>query len=241
VKRGIPARFQFPTKEGAVSVEVDIAHVAAHLADLDIGATDLRALLSQAELHLHEGATCISATLGRTVGRSRLLPTPPGSEVFWGYRPGRTTPTRFVVGDSLPTRTLTAWVRREGPSRLRLLTVYAGPPAPLEVHDPALTAADRPAAEAFWQEHALAAERPGRTLLCDGFDLATLPQVGGTTALTRSVPPEHTQSLSEGARVVIAGERLNLAPGDRMLARSADRWFWVECPPLQASAQPSHS
>lgn len=45
-----------------------------------------------------------------------------------------------------------------------LYTVVGGPAAPKELADPYLTAEERPAAEAFWREHALADGTSGGSL-----------------------------------------------------------------------------
>lgn len=60
----------------------------------------------------------------------------------------------------MPTPDFTAWLRREASGELRLITLYAGRPAPREIHDPDIPLDAIDDSIAFWTRHALAADPP---------------------------------------------------------------------------------
>lgn len=81
----------------------------------------------------------------------------PEAEVVYAARPGRAYPSRLTARPGFPTRQVTVVAGPHAGEPCVLYTAYGGPPAPRELGDPALSAADRPAAEAFWKDHALSA------------------------------------------------------------------------------------
>ena len=70
-------------------------------------------------------------------------------------RGGRLWFSRFVARDMRPGQQVTIIAGPHEGLPCVLYTVFGGPLAPQEPGDPALKPEDRPAAEAFWSEHAL--------------------------------------------------------------------------------------
>jgi hypothetical protein len=86
-------------------------------------------------------AECFRAKRGDRPNESRMVRRPPTSSAV----------VTVIMG-----------VSREHPhAGTVIFTVYGGPLAPQEPGDPFLDAEDRPAAEAFWADHALSAEAFG--------------------------------------------------------------------------------
>lgn len=206
-------------------------HLNAHLDDLleplDRVLERVRAALP-AELPLGV-VRVVTVRCDVPIGRSRCVPVA-GRRTWWGYRPDRRIPSHLAAGEPALVSTLTAWVRRASDDRIDLLTVYPGEPAPKERHDPSLTDAERPEAEAFWAAHALIAPEPARIVQMEGVGLEALASgaAGEPRSLrVRRVPPAHAHVLAQAAS---PSDGSPLAAGDAVLVGRplVGDWFWVE-------------
>lgn len=147
-----------PTAAGPQDLLVDDLHLEAHLADLRIPLDHALRLVAEAVPDPPDDPTCIVVDTGAIAGLSGLRRLEPGDAAWWARRPGREYPSHLVAGALVPTRHLTAWVHRERSwpgAPLRIRTLYAGEPAPREIHDPNLPLDEMDAAIAFWTAHAL--------------------------------------------------------------------------------------
>lgn len=91
-------------------------------------------------------------------GLRRIWPWTKGD--YWAPRTGRTIPSHLIDGKGRKTRNLCIWGRWENERAFVLHTVYAGKPAPREIHDPNILPEDISRAIAFWKTHAIIVERP---------------------------------------------------------------------------------
>jgi hypothetical protein len=82
---------------------------------------------------------------------------------FWGFRRNRDIPSHLVHGKKRKTRRLTV-VGRWEKGGFVLRTVYAGDPAPLEIHDPDIALRQLPESVEFWSTHAIVVSRSEYTL-----------------------------------------------------------------------------
>lgn len=193
----LPATFSFAHADGPITVRVDQAHVAAHADDLEVTVQELCAFFEANLVPRRVGPLSISGECPGVIGRSRLLSTS-GSGAWWGFRANRTVPTRFIAGEPMPTRLLTAWVEWLAPSELRLLTLYAGGPAPREIHDPELSELDRDASVRFWSAHALAADQRPNTWIANALSLGMVAALPAGNLHFRQISREFARSMAEG-------------------------------------------
>ncbi len=98
-------------------------------------------------------------------GLTGVTPTKASDEVFWGYRPGRFTPSRFVRGyERHPNHGVVLFGRWGKQGDLILFTLFPGANlAPREPGDSKLwstriSSSERKEALAFWAKHAFIAE-----------------------------------------------------------------------------------
>jgi len=145
---------------------VDDAHLRAHVDDLFVPLDVVFERVGRALGPPEEGFVQRTIRFDAPVGRTGCVPA--GEEAFWGYRRGRDTPSRLVLGEKQPTDRLCAWGEWQAPGRFRLYTAYPGAPAPREIHDPDLPLAALDASIAFWSRHALVVEEGDFQLTPDG-------------------------------------------------------------------------
>jgi hypothetical protein len=210
-------------------------HLNAHADDFLLPLEDVLARVQAAITHDAPigAAIAVYLTAETPLGWSRCVRAE-GRRTWWGYRPDRSIPSHLAAGDREAVCVVTAWIRREAEDQATLITVYPGGPAPKEIHDPSLSEADRPEAEAFWTAHALIAPEPGRVWIAGDLPLtrvtaaATRSASAGAaqTLRVRQVPSAHAALLGQGAQQADAS--LILAPGDALLTGSDEQWFWVE-------------
>lgn len=208
----------------------DDGHLNAHLDDFLVPLDEVLARVSDAlPRELPVGVTVsVVVESDAPLGWSRCVRAA-GRRTWWGFRPDRGIPSHLTEGEREAVNTVTAWVRRVSEDGVALVTVYPGAPAPKEIHDPSLTDAERPEAEAFWERHALIAPAPRRIVRMEaaGLDVLAAPAVGAARSLrVRRVPAAHAQVLARAA--VPSTEPVG--PGDCVLVGRPDGgdWFWIE-------------
>ena len=147
-------QFITKTKNGFdVFVDTEASHAATHLKNHPELFEYLKEILSQYEVK--EDGIRFETNLGKEVGKSDLVETKEGDEVFYAKRPNRDKYTRFVRGkDAEPTTFVTIELRKKNETEYDVYTVFIGgtvPTFPTDKND-----ANEVARE-YWKHHALVA------------------------------------------------------------------------------------
>jgi len=96
----------------------------------------------------------------RPVGRGGLARVFPWTaNDYWAPRAGRSIPSHLIYARRRPVRTLCVWGTWNTDSVFALHTVYAGKPAPREIHDPLVSGEELKQAVRFWTRHAIIVEK----------------------------------------------------------------------------------
>lgn len=143
------------TPRGRLVVQWDADHLVAHLGDFLVPFDEVLDRAAEALADAGEELAIRTVEAPHPVGYSRLVALSPGDPAYWGYRERRMYLSHLAPGPPSPTRLLTAWGRRPSPDRLVLHTVFAGGPAPREIHDPDLSPDAVDTSITFWTRHAL--------------------------------------------------------------------------------------
>ncbi len=152
-------------EDGASELTIVIAdesHFAAHASEMLIGREEIEAIIRRSlEESPRSGHVRKSVRHSRAVGytglkRVRLR----DAASFWGRRPKRGILSHLIEAPRRKTRELCFWGDWIDGTHFRLVTFYPGRPAPREIHDPGISAAEMKEAVAFWATHAIIAD-PG--------------------------------------------------------------------------------
>ncbi len=139
-----------------VVVTLDAQHLQAHADDFLIPLDEVIRIVVNALDQGKVGSVSATLDLGRPAGVSRLVQLGGDDHAYWGVRPGRALPSHLIDCAPRPTTLITAWGTWTDRDRLNLETVFPGPSAPREIHDPELPLDEIDASIAFWMRHALA-------------------------------------------------------------------------------------
>ncbi len=139
-----------------VTVTFDETHLLAHVEDFFVPWEEVLRVAATAVDPSTRGMSIATVNVGRPVGRSRLVALDTSDQAYWGFRPGRIRPSHLIACEPRPTHLVTAWGEWTDANTLVLHTVFPGPSAPREIHDPDLPLDEIDASIEFWTTHALA-------------------------------------------------------------------------------------
>lgn len=146
-----------------VEIVFDMPHIAAHLTAFEIPFSRVVDLVRRTIARRPRGEVVKAVRSSSNIGVSKCVTLKPRDVAFWGHRPGREIPSHLVVGAGRPTREMTIVGRWLDRKRFFVRTVYPGPLAPREIHDPEITLGEIDEAIAFWSTHALVVRGRRRT------------------------------------------------------------------------------
>lgn len=139
----------------SIEIVVDTAHIAAHIDAFIVSFDRVIELVGRALQDDRTGEVKRAIRAPYIVGLSKCVRLRRSDRPFWGIRAGRNNPSHLIVGAAHPSRDVAIVGHWENRSRFFLRTVYAGPLAPREVHDPGIKLEEIDDSIRFWTTHAL--------------------------------------------------------------------------------------